>query len=665
MQNIEQKAIQTYQQNLEYFEKNHKTLFDKITLLSTLIEEGKYNEKYELEYKDEGYFDAKEISSQEYLYKMNSKVHANILKEMIDKKRQGAIFKGMKLVRATDAQADLIDKSELSFHNYLWASIKIINYTDKYATPESYMRRVYKVIFVGTGLGVHINDIVKKLQSEVVFIQEKNLELFRLSLFVTDYANISINRTLYFSILENETREQEIFLEFLNKGNNYNLNIKHIPFDNSYKTNLQQFQKYVLSQDFINYGYSPILLRFVTSPRYLVQNYNFLNVSVRQKSNIFSQKPVLLLFSGPSTSHNIEWVKKNHQKFIIISPLSTCKLLSSFGIKPDIAVHIDPGEKTALLFEGLDAKEYFKDIQVILAANVNENTIKRFDKSQVHVIEQGSKYKKDFGVLTAPSVGEYSYALSLIFNAADVYMLGIDLALDKKTLKSHADYHFGQMEGRKDDDSATLDPETSISYVKGNLGESIPTTAGYEISIEQLNFFTKYYKSKTQTIYNLSDGAYFEDVKPVLVDKYNWQQLPDIDKTTLSSSIYSFFNEIGSNKFRAEDKETLLYQLNEAKKLKKKIIKHQKTKYTNISKYLQAISQLSWELSDMDYKTNSDLAQVYYQYFQTILSYIFDLFNTQDLDNTLQHLIQIDKFLVAQLLKIANYYINNMQNYCR
>jgi hypothetical protein len=484
-------------------------------------------------------------------------------------------------------------------------------------------------------------------------------------LFVTDYASIALNRTLFFSILENEINEQEIFLEFLNKGNNYNLSIKHIPFDNSYKANLQQFQKYVLSQDFINYGYSPILLRFVTSPKYLVQNYNFLNVSMRHKENIFSQKPVLLLFSGPSTSNNTEWIKENHQKFIIISPLSTCKLLSSLGIKPDVVVHIDPGEQTSILFEGIDTKEYFKDRQVILAANVNENTIQRFNKSQIHVIEQGSKYKKDFGVLTAPSVGEYSYALSLIFNATDVYMLGIDLALDKKTLKTHADYHFGQAKGEENNDSAALDPSTSISHIKGNLSKSIPTIAAYEISIEQLNYFTKYYKSKTQTIYNLSDGAYFEDVKPIVVDKYDWQQLPDIDKITLSSSIHSFFNEIGSSELRAEDKETLLYQLNEAKKLKNKIIKHQKTRYTNVSKYLHAISQLSWDLSDMEYKTNSDLAQVYYQYFQTILSYIFDLFNTQDLDDINQHILQMDKLLVSQLLKIANYYINNMQDYCQ
>jgi hypothetical protein len=526
------------------------------------------------------------------------------------------------------------------------------------------MKRVYKVVFIGVGLGIHIKGIVEKLQSQVIFIQEKNLEIFRLSLFVTSYAEMSKNRTLYFSILENETTEQKIFLEFLNKGNNYNLNIKHVPFNDSYTADLQQFQRYVLSQSFINYGYSAILLRFVESPKYLVQGYNFLDISKRHTNDIFSKKPVLLLFSGPSASNNIEWIKENHERFIIISPLSTCKLLNRHNIKPDIVVHIDPGEKTALLFESIDTDEYFKDVQVILAANVNEDTINRFEKTQVNVIEQGSKYKKGFGILTSPSVGEYSYALSLIFSASNIYMLGIDLALDKNTLKTHGDDHFAQREVKKNDgDSASLDPSNSIEYIKGNFSDQIPTIAAYRLSIQQLNNFTKYFKLDTQNVYNLSDGAYFEGIQPLHIDEYNWDQFPKIDKNMLPSSLNDFFRKIGSSELRDEDKEILLHQISEAKKLKKKIIKHQKTKYTDVGKYLTALGQLSWDLSDMDYKTNSDLAQVYYEYFQTILSYFYDLFNTQGLENEKKHIVDIDTILVKQLLKMSTLYIETMEAY--
>lgn len=312
MESIEQKALQTYQNNLRYFQEKHSKLYDKIKLLSTLLEEGKYQEKFALEYKDEGYFDVLEVDSGEFLYKMNSLIHAQNMNQIIDKKRMGAIFSGFKEVRANERQADIIDKSDLSFHNYVWASIKIINYVQNNIPKDSFMKRVYKSIFIGTGLGFHVQDIVNKLQSLVVFIQEQNLELFRLSLFVTDYSKIAQNRTLFFSVLEDEEKEQKIFLNFLDTGNNYNLHMKYIPFSDNYAGTLQQFQKYVLSQEFINYGYSPLLLRFIDSPKYLVQDYNFLNVTVRHTNDVFTDKPVLLLFSGPSTSNNIEWVKANH-----------------------------------------------------------------------------------------------------------------------------------------------------------------------------------------------------------------------------------------------------------------------------------------------------------------------------------------------------------------
>lgn len=663
MQDIEQQAIHTYQENLQYLKEHQENIFKKISILNQAIELGQYQENYELEYKDEGYFDLKELGSQEYLYKTNSNNHANNMLNIADKKRSGGVFRALKQIRASDSQAEIIDKSELSFHNYLWAIIKPINYVHKYVTKESYMRRVYKVIFIRTGLGLHIEGITKKLQSKIIFIKEGNLEIFRLSLFVTDYKKIAENNKIYFSIMENTKNEETIFKEFLNHGNNYNLNIKHIPFDNFYKEDLQQLQKYVLAQSFINYGYSAILLRYLSSPKYLVQNYNFLDVSRRHLDNIFSQKPVLLLMSGPSTSNNIEWIKANHDRFIVVSALSTCTLLSRNNIKPNVVIHMDPGEATAKLFEEIDVENYFKDINIILAPNVTQDTVNRFKKSQISFIEQGSKYKKDFGILTAPSVGEYSYGLSLILGSTNVYMLGIDLALDQSTLSTHGDFHFANRQAKDTSDSASLDMKDGIHYTKGNFSDKVASIAAYQMSIDQFSKFTNYFKLKTQNVYNLSNGAYLDGSKPLHLDEFDWSSLEKLQQDEISTKISNFFLDIGSNEFRDVDKDIILYQIKVAKKLKKEILNYQKKKHTDAIKYLDTLAQLSWNLSDMDYKTNSDLSQVYYEFFLTILSYIYDLFNTQELKNPKKHIVEINKILIMQLLKIANTYIEKMESY--
>lgn len=665
MDEITKKALFTFQTNMKYFEEQHKTIFEKITLLNQVIDEGIYTENYALEYKEEGYFDILELSSNEFLYKDNSIAHATRMVNSVDLKRTGGIFKAQKYVQATDKQAEKIDTSELSFHNSLWATIKIINYVNKYTDIKTHMNRVNKIIFLGIGLGLHLLKIAEKLGAQVLFIKEKNLEVFRLSLFVTDYSELAQNRFLHFSLTDDEDEERDNFVQFLDKGNNYNLNLKHIPFTLNYESELRRLQGHVLSQSYIAYGYSAMLLRFIDSPRYLAQGYSFVNVNKMYHGTLFSEKPVLLVFSGPSTLKNIEWLKENRHRFIVVSALSTCKLLHHAGIAPNIVIHIDPGENTALLFGGFDPKEYFKDTIVLLASNVDEKTVEQFDRANIHFIEQGTNYKKGFGKLSAPSVGEYSYALFLIFGTMKMFMLGIDLALDNETLQSHGGFHAFQTKGKIDDQNATLNPSSTVEYVRGNFLEKVPAFASHKMSIMQLELFTDMLKRFNQSIYNLSNGAYLAGCDPLKIEDYHWEQLEPLSHTSLTQDLKKFFKTISSDEFNEEDKEQLKYQIKEAKKLEKIIKQHHKKKFVDAEAYLNSLTKLSWDLSDMEYKTHSDLAQVYYEYFSIIVSYIFDLFNTQELENPNRHVIQINALLVKQLLKISELYITKIENYVK
>ena len=665
MDDITLHALQTFQTNLKYFEENHKPIFDKLNLLNILIEEGEYIEKYALEYKEEGYFDILELSSNEFLYKSNSIEASLRMVDTIDLKRTGAVFKAQKYVLASDEQAEQIDKSELSFHNSLWGTIKLINYVSAYALPHTCMGRVHKIIFLGVGLGLHLSGMISKLNPQIIFIKEKNIETFRLSLFVTDYAQLAKDSFLFFSLTDNEGEERETFLEFLNKGNNYNLHLKHIPFTLDYQLELQRLQTHVLSQSYINYGYSAMLFRFISSPKYLAQGYSFLNVNKMYTDNVFSGKPVLLLFSGPSSSKNLDWVIANRDRFIVVSPLSTCRLLNSVHITPDIIIHIDPGENSSLLFEGLDSKEYFKNSQILLASNVDEATLNQFDRSKVHFIEQGTLYKKGFGRFSAPSVGEYTYGLFMLFGATKMFMLGIDLALDNETLQTHGDFHPFQITGEHNDKTSSLNPNSSITYVKGNLQETVATLSAYKISIEQAEIFTGMLKRDYHHIYNLSSGAYLVGCEPLRTDAYDWNAFEPLNHQHLHEKIGDFFHSIGSDDFNDEDKGQMRHQIKEAKKLDKIIKQHQKKKYANTEAYLNALARLSYDLSDMTYATKSDLAQVYYEYFSIVMSFIFDLFNTNELTNPMKHVSKIDAILVNQLQKMSHLYISKLENYIK
>ncbi|MDD3342347.1 MAG: DUF115 domain-containing protein [Sulfurospirillaceae bacterium] len=667
MHDIEKLALQTFQENLKYFEENHKPIYEKLTLLNQLIDDGTYKEHYALEYKEEGYFDVLEISSNEWLYGENSIEYSKRIVENLNLKRTGAVFKAHKYVYANEEQADYIDKSELSFHNSLWATIKIINYTQAYTGPETYMSKVQKVIFLDVGLGLHLEGVLKKLNPQVIFIKEKNLELFRLSLFVTNYKLLTQNYYCYFSIADEEMPERVIFTQFLDKGNNFNLNMKHIPFNLNYEPQLRRLQGHVLAQDYISYGYSAMLLRFIDSPHYLSQNYSFVNVNQLHSQNIVSEKPILLLFSGPSTLKNIEWVKANRCRFIVVSALSTCRILQHHNISPDVVIHIDPGaDTTASLFEGInDAKEYFKGTIVLLASNVDETTVQRFDREKIHFIEQGTTYKKGFGRLSAPSVGEYSYGLFLIFGAKKVFLLGIDLALDSETLQTHGGFHAYQKQGEIDEKNASLDPTASVDFVRGNFLDQVPVLAPYKISHMQFEVFTDTLKSETTAVYNLSNGAYLKGAEPLHTQDFNWEQFEILNQSQIHEKLMHFLKNISEAEFNEADRGQIKHQITVAKKLEKIIKQFAKKKFVHAEAYLAAIGKLSWDLSDMDYKRQSDLAQVYYEYFPIVLSYIFDLFNTKDLNNPNKHVTKINALLIRQLFKISELYITKLEKYLK
>jgi len=384
-----------------------------------------------------------------------------------------------------------------------------------------------------------------------------------------------------------------------------------------------------------------------------------------KEGNILSEKPVLMVFSGPSTLKNINWLKANRERFIIVSALSTCRLLDAHGLKPNIVVHIDPGEDTELLFEGLNSETYFNDIKMILASNVDESTVNRFKKENIYFIEQGTEYKKGFGYFSAPSVGEYTLGLMLILGISTMYMLGVDLALDPDTLQTHGGYHPYQATAVIDQQSASLDPKNSASFVKGNFLDLIPTLPAFKLSLEQASVFTEKLKHPDQSIYNLSNGAYLKHCEPLHVENFDWEVYAPLQYGETQAKIATFFNTISESHFNEKDRAQMIYQVNEAKKLEKIIKAFQKKKYLNQEAYLDTLAKLSWDLSDMENKTGSNLAEVYYQYFQIILSYIYDLFNTQELNHPEKHIVPLNTLLVHQLFKISELYISKLTSFLK
>jgi len=62
------------------------------------------------------------------------------------------------------------------------------------------VKKAKKIAFTGTGLGTHISSIIKELKPKKVLIAESDMQIFRCSLYVTDYETLSSISKIKFSI---------------------------------------------------------------------------------------------------------------------------------------------------------------------------------------------------------------------------------------------------------------------------------------------------------------------------------------------------------------------------------------------------------------------------------------------------------------------------------
>lgn len=62
------------------------------------------------------------------------------------------------------------------------------------------VKKSKKIAFVGIGLGTHVTSIIKKLEPKKVLICEEDIQIFRCSLYVTDYMVLSEISKFNFSI---------------------------------------------------------------------------------------------------------------------------------------------------------------------------------------------------------------------------------------------------------------------------------------------------------------------------------------------------------------------------------------------------------------------------------------------------------------------------------
>jgi len=669
MHSIEEKAIQTYQKNLNYFFQNHQNIYKKVNVLSLAIESGQYQERYSLEYIN-GYFDIKELSNNHYIYGENSNEISKKVAQKVTFKKNDNVIESFYNISLTKEKAEYYHNTVGVLSGALYASASLIHYTTNIAPKnKSTFKNIEKYIYFGVGLAQHLKLIQQKLHSSKILIVEKDIEIFRLSMFVTDYEEIFKNVQIFYSLSENEFEFKQTFNRFFLAGYNHNHYLKYTIFSDSYLQYIKQIQNFIVTNDALAYPYSMLLINLLKTPEYLVERYKYLNINKSYTNNIFSQKPVMLVAAGPSLKHNIKWLQENQNKFTLVSVLAAIPTLNKHNIKPDMIVNIDSNQIIMKFFKDIDRDKYLKDVKFIFSSMVNKKVSNVVSKEEQYIFEATTNYKINFGKFVAPSVGETTYGLLLTFGAREIYLLGLDLALDPETKQKYANNEYEPSNLKIDESQENIyntQLSTTLTNVKGNFIEQVPSIPLFINSIFAFAEITKQKKKKQQKVYNLSNGAFLEDTIPLKTDQINLEKFEELDKNTtyFKSMLGDFLNSISEDLPSTDDIENFSVQINEAIRLYETIkIYKERKKFSNSKEYMLHLAKLINELIAVDKDIKRDINIVMHYYIQLITPYIFDFFNTKEVKNHKKHIKQIHKILTSQLEKMLVSYIDTLKIY--
>lgn len=664
MQDIQQNAINLYLNNMNFLKQHSPALHEKLEMFDNGVSYGLIEERFQLELRDNEYFDILDIKNNSWIYDRNSKIYSEDIAKNTDLDLTKNSFKTFHEYHYEDGVAEKVANAGI-LSDSLFGTAPIIDYINRNTPKDRISKQIFCYMIFGVGLGLHIPLIQKMVNAKLYCIIEPQLEIFRLSLFTVSYEEIAKKaQIIFFVALDKETFTSK-FREFHDKAYLYNQYIKFFLFSKSSEFYFEGVQSMLVSQSHYMFSYDRELKSLMKTANYTTNEYSFIKVNERFPSKFANNAPILILAGGPSLKKNLEFVKKNQDRFLIISLYSLSNFLRENGIEPDIITNYDEQYELYLeIFNKIDNKQYFDNKVLLFGSHVSERLVELLPKDNVYFFNALYSLRKDIGILTGPSIGEMSYALSLIFAPEKVYLLGLDLALDPLSGKSHFDGYEekAQFDVNRESSLEKFSFRKNVMKIKGNLRDIVETTAIFNISRKQLDIFTKLYNpDKKVEIFNLSDGAYFEDVKPLNTEEIDLNNFPILDKEILHFQIKESLNKISSNKLNEEDVEYLKSKLNDAKVLKNKFNEWLSTKHSSSEKFLMVLEELNDEVfRNASYKCK-DLNKILWNYFRYTFPYIIYFFNLRSIENPKAHMKKIIKNLLIKINNIIDIYIELLE----
>jgi len=622
MLNIQTMIEKKFQENISYLKQEHYELFKQLSEYEMAVEKELYTPKYEIIYENKS-FDVKEINSLSTLYNKELQKYTQLAVESIE----------------TSTRMD-------TFTSISTTNDPIFSLIQEKGKQDTDLKKLFKFVFFGVGLSTHIVSTVEKYSLTSVLLVEDDIELFRLSLFVTNYATLAKKCKLYFSVFQERDDFLSISENFLANQHYYNAYIKFFTMLNHSDTKVKEFQLAVSTQAHLTFLHQDLLTQFLQPTKNIVHNYMFLT---KDSSLEHISIPFILVAPGPSLEKDIALLLKNQNNFVVVAVSATLSYLESKNIRVDITIHLDAFEAAYIHFEKIKDKNYFKNTLAFFSAKTSSHILNYFTKKNIYLFEDGTYYKKSSLKPSAPCVGSISYQILLLLKVKKLFLLGLDLSVDRDSGKTHSAQHSYSQTLNIDNniyDEHSIDYKASLFQVVGNKENFVLTTPHFFYSIGAINLTSNYFKKSE--VYNLSNGAKFENIPNALFPSFS---------SLNPEKILTLKGEL----FTKEDIKNLSTKYIEIKQILL-LLKHQrKNDKLNTERFLAKLIEIDKEFSNEIKLKNLEIYKVINLYLQTILPYIFNYCNRDNEQQDEKKLEQIETLLFQQIKDKINTYLKTIE----
>lgn len=371
----------------------------------------------------------------------------------------------------------------------------------------------YYVIVFGAGLGAHLETLVEKTKCQALIVVEPNLEFLAQSLNVFDWQKLHdtmVERGGYLNVITSDSPDQ-IFMKIKNDIRLTNpCSMDGTILFTNYNNPLFPHMYQRLHSD-IHLILSGLGFYFDETVMLANTHENLRSGTakmVRFTRDKIKAYPVFIVASGPSLDKDMEWIKANQDKAIIIACGSAIMPLLRNEVQPDFTVEIENiPELHPMMVDTVKYVDVSK-VHLLASTTIDPRVPKFFDQTSYYFRPALSCYPtfarpEDEPMENgSPTVTNAALALAQSFGFREFYLFGTDMGSKVQGL-AHSKHAW-----QNSDEGCEVDIKFNIP-VRGNFGGTVYSYQDMNWTRDELELAIRHFH-KGRFYYNCSDGAYIK-----------------------------------------------------------------------------------------------------------------------------------------------------------